>query len=225
MPETITASEYHADIELPDWRYVLDRLEATFRAGSFEAAARLVVAIAEAAEQAVHHPDIEIRYPDRVHVALTTHETGGTVTSLDVELAATISTVASASGAASEPGRVQALELAIDAVDIDAIRPFWSAVLGYVDRRGSDSDEQVTTIVDPVRVGPPVWFQQMDVPRPGRGRIHVDVTVPHDEAADRINAALAAGGALVSDQFAPSWWVLGDAEGNEACVCTWQDRD
>jgi 4a-hydroxytetrahydrobiopterin dehydratase len=26
----------------------------------------------------------------------------------------------------------------------------------------------------------------------------------------------------VTDEFAPSWWVLADAEGNEACVCTWQ---
>ena len=22
-----------------------------------------------------------------------------------------------------------------------------------------------------------------------------------------------------------SFWILADAEGNEACVCTWQDRD
>jgi 4a-hydroxytetrahydrobiopterin dehydratase len=29
----------------------------------------------------------------------------------------------------------------------------------------------------------------------------------------------------VTDQYAPSWWVLADAEGNEACVATWQSRD
>ena len=36
---------------------------------------------------------------------------------------------------------------------------------------------------------------------------------------------VAAGGRLVTDEFAPSWWVLADADGNEACVCTWQARD
>jgi 4a-hydroxytetrahydrobiopterin dehydratase len=29
----------------------------------------------------------------------------------------------------------------------------------------------------------------------------------------------------VTDQYAPSWWVLADAEGNEACVATWMGRD
>jgi 4a-hydroxytetrahydrobiopterin dehydratase len=69
-----------------------------------------------------------------------------------------------------------------------------------------------------------VWFQQMDVPRPLRNRIHLDVTVAHDEAEGRVRAALDAGGVLVSDAHARAFWVLADAEGNEACVCTWQDR-
>jgi 4a-hydroxytetrahydrobiopterin dehydratase len=29
----------------------------------------------------------------------------------------------------------------------------------------------------------------------------------------------------VTDEYAPSWWVLADAEGNEACVTTWMGRD
>jgi 4a-hydroxytetrahydrobiopterin dehydratase len=78
--------------------------------------------------------------------------------------------------------------------------------------------------VDPRRLGPPVWFQQMDEPRPGRGRFHLDVSVPHDQAEARVAAALEAGGTLVTDQYARSWWILADADGNEACVCTWQDR-
>jgi 4a-hydroxytetrahydrobiopterin dehydratase len=65
----------------------------------------------------------------------------------------------------------------------------------------------------------------MDAPRPQRNRIHLDVSVPHDEAADRIDAALAAGGVLVSDDEAPAFWILADQEGNEACVTTWQGRD
>jgi 4a-hydroxytetrahydrobiopterin dehydratase len=44
-------------------------------------------------------------------------------------------------------------------------------------------------------------------------------------AGARVAAALAAGGHLVTDQYAPMWWVLADAEGNEVCVATWVGRD
>jgi 4a-hydroxytetrahydrobiopterin dehydratase len=60
--------------------------------------------------------------------------------------------------------------------------------------------------------------------RPQRNRIHLDISVPHDEAPGRIEAAIGAGGVLVSDSRAPAFWVLADAEGNEACVTTWQGR-
>jgi 4a-hydroxytetrahydrobiopterin dehydratase len=45
-----------------------------------------------------------------------------------------------------------------------------------------------------------------------------------DRAGARIAAVLAAGGTLASDAMAPSWWVLADPEGNEACVATWRSR-
>ena len=115
------------------------------------------------------------------------------------------------------------VEIAIDAMDIDAVRPFWQAVLGYVPEHAGEG-EQVTAIIDPEGLGPSVWFQQMDEPRTERNRIHLDVDVPHDVAEERVAAALAAGGTLVSDARAKAFWVLADAEGNEACICTWQDR-
>ena len=62
----------------------------------------------------------------------------------------------------------------------------------------------------------------MDAPRPQRNRIHFDVWGPHDQAEAHVVAAIAAGGRLVTDENAPSWWVLADAEGNEADVCTWK---
>ena len=96
--------------------------------------------------------------------------------------------------------------------------PFWRAVFGY-------ADESPHAIVDPGRPGPAVWFQQMDAPRPQRNRIHIDVSVPHDQAQARLEAALAAGGRLLSDAAAPAFWVLADPEGNEACITTWQARD
>nr|WP_228489198.1 VOC family protein [Raineyella fluvialis] len=53
----------------------------------------------------------------------------------------------------------------------------------------------------------------------------MDVWVSHDEAERRIEHARAAGGRLVSEAHAPAFWVLADAEGNIACLCTWQGRD
>jgi 4a-hydroxytetrahydrobiopterin dehydratase len=116
------------------------------------------------------------------------------------------------------------VEIAIDALDIDAVRPFWQAVLGYEEEPPRAPGASVDAIVDPNRIGPAFWFQQMDAERPQRNRIHVDVTVPHDVAEERIAAAIAAGGTLVSDKRARAFWILADPEGNEACVCTWQDR-
>jgi 4a-hydroxytetrahydrobiopterin dehydratase len=36
---------------------------------------------------------------------------------------------------------------------------------------------------------------------------------------------MAAGGHLVSDENAPEWWTLADAEGNEVDVAPWPDLD
>lgn len=214
--EPITPDEIARLDGLDDWRVVLASLQATFRAPSFPAGGRLVGAIADAAEAADHHPDVALTYPGRVRVALSTHAVGG-LSMHDVDLARHISTLAADAGSTPEPASAQVLELAIDTMDADRIRPFWAAVLGY--REQGDG-----SLSDPRGFGAPVWFQQMDEPRPQRNRIHVDVSVPHDEADARIADALAAGGVMVSDARARAFWVLADAEGNEACVCTWQDR-
>jgi 4a-hydroxytetrahydrobiopterin dehydratase len=93
------------------------------------------------------------------------------------------------------------------------VLPFWRAVLGY-EQLGEED------LVDPQRRNPSLWFQQMDPPRTARNRIHLDVSVPYDQAEARVAAALAAGGRLVSDAHAPMWWTLADAEGNEVDVAT-----
>lgn len=213
---TVTPEEFASLDGLGEWRYLLGAIHATFRARSYPAAAELAVAFADAAERAVHHPDLEIRYPGRVHVVLTTHETGG-LTTADVDLAREYGAIAGAAGATTEPHAAEAIEIALDTMDVAAIRPFWAAVLDY-------REVGEVSLVDPRRAGPPMWFQQMDEPRAERGRFHIDVTVAHDIAEQRVAAALAAGGRLVSDANARSWWILADADGNEACICTWQDR-
>ena len=202
---------------LDDWRVVLGRLHTTFRAGgSFASAGDLAKAIAARADEVDHHPDLDLRYPDVVHVAMATHD-AGSLTTKDVDLARDITALAAAAGAASEPQSTQCHEIAIDTMDADRIRPFWAAVLGYVEEPGGG-------LHDPRRMGPPLWFQRMDEPRTHRDRFHIDVSVPHDVAEARVAAALAAGGRLVTDEHARAWWVLADADGNEACVSTWQDR-
>jgi len=87
---------------------------------------------------------------------------------------------------------------------------------------------RVPGIYGPGRLGTQGLRDAMPVLReedanPGN-RIHVDVIVPHDVAEQRVAEALAAGGTLLTDEYARSWWVLADADGNEACVSTWQDR-
>jgi len=62
-------------------------------------------------------------------------------------------------------------------------------------------------------------------PRADGGAIHVAVWVPYEQAQARVDAALAAGGRMVRDDFAPSWWTLADAAGNEADVATVKGRD
>lgn len=213
----VTPSEFALLDGLDDWRVNLTVIRSVFATANFSSATALATAIATAADAADHHPDIEIRYPGSVRVSLTTHATGG-LTTLDVELARVISGLAGDVGAQSRPRASEILELAIDTNDADRIRPFWAAVLGY--RVAADG-----SLVDPLRIGPSVWFQEMGTPRPQRNRIHLDLVVAHDEAPNRIEAAIAAGGTLLTDEYARAFWVLADADGNEVCVCTWQDRE
>ncbi|HUP87512.1 MAG TPA: VOC family protein [Acidimicrobiales bacterium] len=217
MPAYIAVSaEELATLEgLEGWRLVLDALHAQFRAPSFSAAATLTSAIADAADAADHHPDIDLRHPGIVRVSARTHAADA-VTMHDVELARTISKMAARAAAVPEPAAPQAVEICIDTMDAARIRPFWAAVLGYRESGGA--------LVDPLRIGPPVWFQDMSEPRSDRDRFHIDVSVPHDQAHARLAATLSAGGVLVTDRFARSWWIVADADGNEACICTWQDR-
>jgi 4a-hydroxytetrahydrobiopterin dehydratase len=213
---TVGADEIAESGGLDDWRFVVSAIHAQFELSSYAAAGALVQAIALAADEAGHHPDVSLRYPGIVRVTLMTHAVGF-VTTHDISMARTISSLANDIGATTHATGAQVLEIAIDTVDASVIKPFWLAVLGY-------ADIPFNTIVDPMRIGPPVWFQRMDEPRTERNRFHLDISVPHDVAEQRVAAAIDAGGTLVTDEHARSWWVLADTDGNEACVSTWQDR-
>jgi 4a-hydroxytetrahydrobiopterin dehydratase len=202
------------------WRLVLGAIYTEVAVASLaEATDAASVAVSAVGADGQGHLTVDIR-ADRAVLRLQS-DFGG-VTGRDVRLAHKVSGALAARGLQPAPGSVQALEIAIDALDIGAVRPFWKAITGYVDEPGS---ELAAALVDPVGRGPAIWFQQMDAPRPQRNRIHLDVDVPHEAASARIDAAIAAGGRLLSDDAAPAFWVLADPEGNEACICTWQGRD
>jgi 4a-hydroxytetrahydrobiopterin dehydratase len=227
--EELTAREISDAISGLGWRYILGVVRTCVRVESVAQAVDIAAqAVAAAGTGADDRLWVDVRR-DRVIFTLQTLATAS-VTSRDVAVARRISSMVGALGLRTDADvggdalrSVQILEIAIDALDIASIRPFWMTVLGYGDEAGRSGPEDA--VVDPFGQGPAVWFQQMDAPRPQRNRIHLDISVPHDEAEHRIQAALAAGGRLLSDAHAPAFWVLADTEGNEACVTTWQGRD
>ncbi|MCL3860497.1 VOC family protein [Actinotalea sp. K2] len=222
MSDLLRDSEVTDALDPRHWRVVLGRVHGTFRTGTFTCGLELTQRVAEVAEALNHHPDVDLRYGS-VHLSTVSHDVGG-LTGRDVALAGAVSAVVDELGIKADTTAPQALEVAIDALDIPAVVPFWRAVLGYAEEVPVAEDSS-PALVDPAGIGPALWFQQMDAPRPQRNRIHLDVSVPHDVAEQRVAAAVAAGGTLVSDERAPAFWVLADVEGNEACVCTWQARD
>ncbi|MEX0625469.1 MAG: 4a-hydroxytetrahydrobiopterin dehydratase [Chloroflexota bacterium] len=77
---------------IPDWRRQGDWLIRTVECPTFRAAIALVNRVADAAEEADHHPDIEINWR-RVTFKLTTKASHG-LTAKDAAMAATIDRLA-----------------------------------------------------------------------------------------------------------------------------------
>ena len=70
---------------VPEWTRKGATISRTFQFKDFPAAIQFVNAVAELAEQAWHHPDIDIRW-NKVTLVLTTHDAGG-LTEKDFALA------------------------------------------------------------------------------------------------------------------------------------------
>jgi 4a-hydroxytetrahydrobiopterin dehydratase len=80
---------------LDGWSREGDMIVKTYELPSFPDAITFVARIADFAEQANHHPDLDIRYR-KVRVALSTHDQGG-ITDKDFALAAQIEATGPAS--------------------------------------------------------------------------------------------------------------------------------
>jgi 4a-hydroxytetrahydrobiopterin dehydratase len=208
-----------ADAGLDGWVNLLGGLQTRILTPDFAAGLSLVNAIGAAAEAMDHHPDIDLRYT-QVNVRLSSHDVGG-ITGRDIRLARRISSIAAEAGLQTQRSSLARLEMALDTPDFTTVLPFWQAVLGTEHRAGPDIGDELR---DSAGALPTVWFQKSGEEEP-RQRWHPDIWVDPTEVQDRIDAALAAGGTLVSDQEAPAFWILADPEGNKACLCTWQERD
>lgn len=222
MTDYITPRQFDEAEGVEDWRLLSEGATAFFRTHSFAESARFVQAISELDGVEAHRPSIDVRHDGvTIHMITYTEDYFGP-SQRDVALARQISAVAQKMGLSADPTVVQSLLIIPGATDITSVMPFWRTVLGYEPRRDSPDED----LVDPQNRGPAFWFEQMDEPRgDGGGAIHIALWVPYEQAEARIEAALAAGGRMVRDDFAPAWWTLADAAGNEVDIATVKTRD
>ena len=216
-PTTLSFAEVEA-AGLTDWRQLFEALHTRFETGGFNQGLALVTRIAALADEANHHPDVDLRYP-HVNVTLSSHDVAG-VTSRDIDLARSISAAAAELGVEADPTANAVVEIALDSPDYRTVKPFWRAGLGLQDSPTHDQE-----LLDPSGALPTLWFQETTPHEEPRQRFHLDIRVPPEVAQERVAAALAAGGVLVSDEQAPRFTVLADAQGNKVCVTTGLGRD
>jgi 4a-hydroxytetrahydrobiopterin dehydratase len=152
------------------WRLVLGVAVTHVAVPSLTAAADAAsIVVSAAGADGDGHLSVDL-HADRIVLRLHT-TTVGSVTEHDLGLAHRVTEALTARGLRAAPGEgvvvPQTIEIAIDALDIPLIRPFWQAVTGYVDEPGPP-DLPDGALLDPLRRGPAIWFQQMDAPRPAQ---------------------------------------------------------
>jgi len=206
-----------------DWRIVSDGAVAFYRTKSLAQSAAFAGALVDVPGLSEHQFGIDIR-PDGVTVRVVTlrNDYMG-MTTRDLELARAVQAAAREMGLESDPAAIQSVLVVPGAPGKRAeVMPFWRAVMGYVPRPDSPEED----LIDPHDRNIALWFEEMEEARPGNfGAIHLAVWLPYELAQARVDAALAAGGRLVRDDYAPAWWTLADAYGNEVDVATVKYRD
>jgi 4a-hydroxytetrahydrobiopterin dehydratase len=208
-----TARAFHAADGVEDWRVLFWGAYAHYRVESFAQGARFVAAIAEIGIPEDHVLDVDLR-PEGVTIR-TSSSVEGMLTERDITLARRISEVARTLGLEPDPSQVQVVGIAAAQDTGSDTRPFWAAALGY--------EVGTEDAIDRNRRGPHVSFQGLKPPRPGRGRTHIDVSVPQDQAEARVAAALAAGGRIADDRNVPYWWTLASPENHKVDIAAWPD--
>jgi 4a-hydroxytetrahydrobiopterin dehydratase len=209
MTTTLTGQQV-AEAGLDGWANLIGGLQTRIHTGDFATGLSVVAAIGAAAadQSSAHSPDLDLR---RAHVDVRLSP----ITPDTVRFARAITALAADMSVRLDPAAVSRLELALDTPAQATVLSFWAAVTGMTPM----PDE----VRDPAGSLPTIWFQESGAEEP-RQHWHPDVWVDPAQVRPRIDAALAAGGTLVSDEEAPSFWVLADPEGNKVCLCTWQSR-
>lgn len=206
-----TPATFHQQAGVGHWRVTSWGPQACYRASALDAAARLVPAILAAAALHTVQPDVDLR-AEGVVIRIP-YRGGDRIPAGAAEFASAVSQAAEQLGLQSAPELIQTVDIMVAQSGVDA-RPFWMAALGY-DQAGD------TDAVDPLRRGPSLSF--MEIPKPGRGRTHIDVSVPADLAVARVKAALDAGGRLVDDSRAPMWWTVASPDNHGIDIAAWTD--
>lgn len=198
---------------LQDWVVLHGGPTAVFRTKDFVEAAKLAHLIAQLPGLEGAHAQLNI-VSNRLTVRLT-REVWKTEEG-HINLARAISEVAQNQQATAEPSQVQEVQVAIsarpNAIDLD----FWRAVLGYEPMQGDNA-------IDPLGNSSTVWMQELDAGKSLKHAMHIDVSVSKQYAADRVAAAIQAGGIVIDDSHAPAFWILADRSGNKVCVAAWPD--
>lgn len=210
--EGITPAEFHAARGVDDWRVTAWGPQAVYRVTTLRHAADLVPGILEAANDFSVQPDLDLRAEA---VVVRIHYRGHHVIPPGAApFAAAVSDAAASLGMAAAPEWIQTVDIAVAQHAEADSRAFWAAALGY-------QESGTTDAVDPLRRGPSLSFQPLAAA--GRGRTHIDVSVPADRAEARVAAALAAGGRLVDASYAPRWWTLASPDNHGVDIAAWTD--
>jgi pterin-4a-carbinolamine dehydratase len=213
-PEGLTPATFHRQPGVSDWRVTNWGAQAVFLSSSLAQGARFLPAIVAAAERTAIEPDVDLRAEA---VIVRVHTRGAErIPARAAEFAAEVSRAAADLALTPDVSSIQCVDIYVAQHSATDTRPFWTAALGY-DPLGE------TDAFDPLRRGPQLAFNPIRGDRQGRGRTHIDVSVPADQAQARVAAVLAAGGRLVDDGHAPAWWTVASPDGHGIDIAAWMD--
>ena len=212
----VTSSQ--AQEQLSDWTVVDGRLEISVRAKDFVQAIEFVNRFTNLAEAQNHHPDFDIRY-NTIRMRVVSHDVGG-LTDRDITFATAVNVLIEEMGLKRQPEKITRSTVVLVSANVEAIKPFWKAIFDFKDAKEDDN-----LLLDRSDVLPPLRFHELtgvsasdDDATPAPGNVHFEVFVPASLAKDRRQAAVEAGGRLLSDANATDRWELADADGNRVIL-------
>jgi hypothetical protein len=111
-------------------------------------------------------------------------------------------------------------ELSVDCRDPESLAAFWSAVLGYRELSREEGAIEIGPADGFGGAEPTLVFAPVDVPTPGKNRLHLDLNATDRDQEAELQRLLDLGAkpAEVGQTGDQSWHVLADPEGNVFCL-------